>query len=268
MAIITISRGSYSRGEEVAEKVAKKLGYGCISRDILLEASKEFSIPEIKLVRAIHDAPSILGRFAYGKEKYISFIEAAILRHFKENDTVYCGLAGHFFVRGVSHVLKVRILAEFEDRVSSEMAREGMGEKEAASLLRKDDEERRKWSKHLYGIDTGDPSLYDLVIHIKKISVDDAVEIICKTARLRHFQTTPQSQKMVENLALAAEVRAALVDLKPDVRVQASDGNIRIHTAVNESKDMAVVKEMEKIGRSIPGVKEVTTEVRPKDPVD
>ena len=268
MAIITISRGSYSRGKEVAEKVGKQLGYSCISRDILLEASKKFSTPEIKLVRAIHDAPSLLGRFAYGKEKYIAFIEAAILQHFKENDTVYCGLAGHFFVRGVSHVLKVRILAEFEERVASEMARKGIGEKEAVDLLRKDDEERKKWSKYLHGIDTGDPSLYDLVIHIKKIGVDDAVEIICKTVGLQIFQTTPQSQKMVEDLALAAEVRAALVDLKPDVEVQASHGSIRIHTAVNESKDMAVVKAMEKIGKSVPGVTEVTTEIRLKDPVD
>jgi hypothetical protein len=45
MAIITISRGSYSRGKEVAEALADKLGYGCVSRDILLEASKEFHIP-------------------------------------------------------------------------------------------------------------------------------------------------------------------------------------------------------------------------------
>lgn len=35
MAIITISRGSYSKGKEVAEKVAEKLGYECISRDVL-----------------------------------------------------------------------------------------------------------------------------------------------------------------------------------------------------------------------------------------
>ena len=67
MSIITISRGSYSRGKEVAEKVAAALGYECISRDILLEASDQFNIPEIKLVRAIHDAPSILERFTYGK---------------------------------------------------------------------------------------------------------------------------------------------------------------------------------------------------------
>ncbi|MGO8880778.1 MAG: cytidylate kinase family protein [Desulfomonilaceae bacterium] len=52
MAIITISRGSYYRGREVAEKLAAQLGYECISREIILEASKEFNIPEIKLVRA------------------------------------------------------------------------------------------------------------------------------------------------------------------------------------------------------------------------
>ncbi len=69
MSIVTISRGSYSRGREVAEKVAKELNnYECISRDILIETSKQFNIPEIKLIRAIHDAPSILERFTYGKE--------------------------------------------------------------------------------------------------------------------------------------------------------------------------------------------------------
>ncbi len=59
MSIITISRGSYSRGKEVAEKLAQDLGYECLSRDILLEASERFNIPELKLVRAIHDAPSM-----------------------------------------------------------------------------------------------------------------------------------------------------------------------------------------------------------------
>ena len=62
MAIITISRGSYSRGKEIAEKVAEKLGYSLLSRDILLQASEEFNIPEIRLVRALHDAPSVLDR--------------------------------------------------------------------------------------------------------------------------------------------------------------------------------------------------------------
>src|SRR5208283_580697 len=80
MAIITISRGSYSKGKEVAEKVAQKLGYQCYAREVILEASKEFNIPEIKLVKAVHDAPSILERFSYGKEKFIAYFQAALLK--------------------------------------------------------------------------------------------------------------------------------------------------------------------------------------------
>jgi hypothetical protein len=77
MSIITISRGSYSCGKEVAEKVSHALGYECISRDIILETSEQFNIPEIKLIRAIHDSPSILDRFTSGKERYISFFRAS-----------------------------------------------------------------------------------------------------------------------------------------------------------------------------------------------
>ena len=67
MTIITISRGSYSKGKEIAEKTAQKLGYECVSRDVLLEASEHFNIPEIRLIRALHDAPSILERFTYAR---------------------------------------------------------------------------------------------------------------------------------------------------------------------------------------------------------
>ena len=98
MAVITISRGSYSRGKEIAEKVAAKLGYQCISRDLLLEVSKDYNIPEIKLVHAIHDAPGILKRLNRKDEKYIAFIKSALLNHLKEDNIVYHGLAGHFFV--------------------------------------------------------------------------------------------------------------------------------------------------------------------------
>ena len=71
MAVITISRGSYSRGKEIAEKAAAKLGYKCISRDLILSVSKEYNIPEVKLVRAIHNAPNILSRLNRKKEKYV-----------------------------------------------------------------------------------------------------------------------------------------------------------------------------------------------------
>ena len=73
MPIITISRGSYSKGKEIAEKVAERLGYLCLPREVVLkEASQKHRIPEVTLARAVHDAPSILERLGYKKEKDVT----------------------------------------------------------------------------------------------------------------------------------------------------------------------------------------------------
>ena len=263
MPIITISRGSYSKGKEVAEKVAQKLGYECIARDVIIEASKEFNIPEIKLVRAIHDAPSILERVGYSKEKYLAYLQVALLEHFQKDNMVYHGLAGHFFIKGISHVLKVRIIADMEERVKLEMERAGISNKEALRILKNDDRERRKWSKYVYGIDTWDPSLYDLIIHIKKITADEAAEIICYTVRLERFKTTAESQQMLNQLLTAARVKAALIDLKPDVEVFATDGKVSIKAHSTEVQDGKLVHQIEEIAKSIPGVKNVEIHLEP-----
>jgi cytidylate kinase len=260
MAVITISRGSYSKGKAVAESVARKLGYQCVSRDVLLEASKEYNIPEIKLTRAIHDAPSIFkGR--QGKEKYIAYIRAALLKCFRQDNVVYHGLAGHFFVSGISHVLKVRILADLEDRVREEMQREGISREEALNILKKDDEHRRRWSRDLYGIDTWDAGLYDLVIHIRNLTSDDAAELICQTARLPQFVPTPQSRQAMEDLALAAKVKAALIDVRFDIDVRADGGAVFVQAEASPAVHGELKEQITRIVRAFPEVTSVSVKL-------
>ncbi len=211
MAIITISRGSYSRAKEIAETLALELGYACISREILLEASEEFNIPEIKLVRAIEDAPSILDRFTQGKERYLAYIRAALLKHAQQDNVVYHGIGGAFLLQGIPHVLKVRIVADLEDRVADEMKREGISVSEAREVIQKDDEQRRQWALHLYGADPWDPMLYDLVLHLQTVTMSDAVSIIKHMVQLPSFQTTPQSQQLIDNLMLLARLQVETV---------------------------------------------------------
>ncbi len=265
MSIITISRGSYSKGKEIAEKVAEKLGYECVSRDILLEASEHFNIPEIKLVRALHDAPSVLQRFTYGKERYIAFFREAFLEHVQSDNVVYHGLAGHFFLKGVAHVLKVRVIADMEDRVRLEMEREGISDQEARKVLRKDDEERRRWSLSLYGLDTADPSLYDLVIHIHKMTVEDAVDVICHSAGLHHFQTTKESQQAMDEIVLAAQVRSAIIKDWPNMEVTVSGQDVLVETEAPISQEEAVISRVSDIAKTVRGVESVRVTVRTSD---
>lgn len=263
MAIITVSRGSFSKGKEIAEAVAERLGYDCISRELLLETSERFNIPELRLVRALHDAPSILDRFLYGKERYVSFIQSTFLEHAVKDNLVYHGLAGHYWLKGVSHCLKVRILSDIDDRVRLEMDREGMSSESALHLLRKDDEERRKWAMQLYHRDPWDPSLYDLVVHIHRIQVEDAVEIICHTAQQEHFKTTPESQSACEDLLIAARVKNRLVESYPNCEVSAKDGHVMVNVTAELTQEPRIAEEVKLEASKEAGVKEVRVNVMP-----
>lgn len=253
MSIVTISRGSYSRGKEVAEKLAEVLGYKCLSRDILLRASQQFDTPEVKLIRAIHDAPSILERFTFGKERYVAYIRSALFQQVQKDNVVYHGLAGHYFLHGIPHVLKVRIIADFEDRVKEEMRRENISAKEAADILKKDDNERRKWGLQLYGIDTWDANLYDLILHIQTLRVADAVDIIRCALERPCFQTTPQSQNIMDDLALAAQVKAALSEDFPTVQVSAKDGEVLVGVKMGQFENTEVAERIRFLTRKAVG---------------
>jgi cytidylate kinase len=258
MAIITISRGSYSKGREVAEKVAERLGYRLTSRDVLIEASDRFHIPEIKLVRAIHDAPSILDRITHGKQCFLAYIQSALASQAKDDNLVYHGLAGHMLLKGVPHVLKVRIIADLDARVAAEMKRENISASEASSILLKDDDERRKWTQSLYGVDPKDSSLYDLIIHIRNLKVDDAAEFIVQAAGRPCFATTPEAQRKMDDLALASQIKAALVKAECyEIGVTSEYGNVAVYVPKGARQQNRIQDKLEPVRRAVPGINNV-----------
>lgn len=265
MAIITISRGSYSRGKEVAEKVAARLGYRCLSREVLLDASDRYHISEIKLIKAIHDAPSILERLGRGKQAFIAYYQSALAGAVQKDNVVYHGLAGHLLLKGIPHVLKVRIIADLADRVTNEMKREGIGEQEARALIIRDDQERRNWTRSLYGADPWDSSLYDLVIHIHKFTVSDGVDIICRAAALEQFRATRESRQKMDDLALASRIKAALVDISIDVAVLSEYGNVFIYTKPDDRLLRRLEEKLGTLEREIEGIHHI--EFHPGVPV-
>ena len=235
MPIIIISRGCYHRGSEVAKKVAAELAYECISREVLLEASKLFDIPELKLMRAIHDAPSLLERLGKDRKKYIAYIRTVLLREVQKDNVVYHGFAGHFFLQGIPAVLKVRVFGDLEERVKDEMEREGLSAEKARQTVIKDDEERRSWALSLYGMDTADPALYDMLLHIGTLTVDDAARVVAETSRQPSFQMTPESKRLLNDRVLASQVESLLLEEFPRVEVTARNGEafIHIHTGLS-----------------------------------
>ncbi len=263
MGVVTISRGSYSKGKEIAEKLAQKLGYDCISREILLKASDQFNVKEAKLIRALHDAPSFFDRFKHGKEKYTAFIQEVFLGYIQKDNIIYHGLAGHYFARGIPNVLKVRINSTLEERIKEEMRRENISEEEARYLLIKDDEERRKWGISLYGMDTHNCELYDIVLQIDKMKVDDAVEILFNIANRPCFQTTPEFQRISKDKFLAAKVYSAIVHEFPKAIVKCKDAVVYVSVESDLSQEEKMSSQIKVLLENIAEIKEVTVGVIP-----
>ena len=57
MPVITIYRGAFTAGEEIAKGVAQALGYRCVSREVLIEASRNCGISEAKLNEILEKDP-------------------------------------------------------------------------------------------------------------------------------------------------------------------------------------------------------------------
>jgi hypothetical protein len=61
-------------------------------------------------------------------------------------------------------------------------------------------------------MDTADPALYDMLLHIGMLTVEDAARVVAKTARLPSFQMTPESKRLLNDRVLASQVESLLME--------------------------------------------------------
>lgn len=262
MAVVTISRGIYSGGKELAECVANKLGYKCIAEEILVEAAKAYGVAIDRLEHAIKDKPGIFERMGTERLQALTYVSAILFQESKDENVVYHGHAGHFLFKEVPHVLKVRILADTEYRINAALKNRRVSRERAIRYIHKEDAVRAKWTRFLFHTELLDLSLYDLVINLEHTTLESACELVCEAIKKEEFRTTPASQKAMQDISLAYHVKSKLVGLKPDIEVNADNGIVHIMTTNGVRSDASVTK-LENTARQIPGVKEVLVETVP-----
>ncbi len=227
MGIITISRGCYSHGKEIAEKVANKLNYECVSNEILLEASEYFNVPEIKLLSSLHDPPSVFERLTHGRDTFMAYIRAALLEHVKRDNVVYHGYAGHLLLAGVPGVLKVRVLAQMDERINMISRLKNVSTREATRHIQEEDDRRARWTQAMYKEDIAAPWHYDLIVQIGALTITDACSIISLASQAATYQTSEADRQRMNDLALSSHVKAILQPYG-HVDVTSDGGNIKI----------------------------------------
>jgi len=230
MAIITISRGSGSGGLLLANLVAGGLGYETVSREDIVAEASTFGVKEEELREALLKPPGLWSRFSRQRNRYLAFMQATLCRRVQGGGVVYHGNAGHLLLPGVAHVICVRLIAPVAFRVKLLRERTGMDEGDARAHIVRVDREREHWTRFLYGVDWLDPNLYDLCINLRTMGLEDAADLVVRTARSLPFQPTEESRKAMTDLVLASRVKAALAaDGRTggaEVEVRADEGTV------------------------------------------
>lgn len=258
MSIVTISRGTFSGGKMLAECLAERLGFRCVDRDVIVERAAASGVSQEELRDALQKPPSFLERFQHKKYMYLALIQAALAEEVRTGRVVYHGNAGHLLLGGGNPVLRVRIIAPLEFRLKMAQDRLKFSRNEALAYIEKMDDHRRKWTHYLYGVDWGDPTLYDVVLNLEHISIEEACNILVATVRERCFTLTPQCQVRMNDLAIASRVRANLALNPPtsglEVEVTATEGRVRIRGRL---AGLEQLEEVRRVATSSRGVVEV-----------
>jgi len=262
MAIIAVSRGTFSGGEALARHLAERLGYQWISREVILQTAWGYGVPAEDRTAAIMKPPWLWERLLGERAAYLTFVRAALCDHARGGQVVYHGHLGHLLLPGISHVIGVRVIADMEFRIKAVMQQQNLMRPDAITYIEKMDRERRQWTRLLYDVEWDDPSLYHVVLNLGCMRLATACEMVAHMTEQEEFQPTPESVKALEDLTLHSRVSVALVkDFRTraaDLRVIADDG---IVTISGRTQLPAVADLAPSVVRQVDGVKEVHSEV-------
>ncbi len=273
MPVVTVSWELGSEGDDIGRALAEQLGGRFVDRTALFEAAREYDVPGVRpsAPEMAERAPSFWERLNEERRRYAVLLRAVMYRFAAEGNCVLLGYGSGFLLRDVRHAIKVRTMAPRELRVARVQAAApratAITREQAEDAIRRTDRDRARYIRYLFNLDIDDPGVYDLVVNTRAVSMLAAVDVLATLAARPEFQPTPESQGLVDDLALGSQVEAVLMHDQnvwvENLRVTARGGEVALAGQVlaEEDREMA-----ETVARQVAGVRVVRNEVAVQPP--
>ncbi len=262
MAIVTISHEMGSGGAELGMALASHLSYRHVDHDVILDRARTYGLAEDRLAHLEEDKPSLFERFDTETRRYIMVIQTVLFELAAEDSVVLMGRGGQWLLRGIPHVLRVRVIAPFELRVQrlsetfSVRGSERVSPRTAAQMVRRDDGQKAGRMRYLYDVDLHDPALYDVMINMGVLSQGAAVSLLADLVRRPDFAPSETGRQLVADRALMSRVEVALATYPETrhhrMRIDAKEGVVTLELSSVVDPDVATT-----VARDIWGVREV-----------
>ncbi|HUU01919.1 MAG TPA: cytidylate kinase-like family protein [Myxococcota bacterium] len=260
MSSINISRLSYSSGKEIAHTIATQLGYECIADEVFDDAARLSGFDLQKLVRAFCEAPSLFGMSLTARRRMSAHVQAALAHRLAGDNLVYHGPFGHLMIKGVAHILTVRVHAPLARRVAEMVRRTSVDARDAEKSILRDDRRRSETARLLFGADDDDTGNFDLIINTSQVDTETAVSIIAETVKLRRYRPMNYSLRCMQDTETACRAKVALVDLDAGIEVTSDGGRLQVRTRLHGGSQKKRKAEIKNRLKDIEGVDEVAIE--------
>ncbi len=262
MAIITLSHQMGAGGPEVGMAIAQRLGYRYVDQELLQDAVRRYGLAEEKLSHLDESKPSLFERFDAETRHYITILQTTLLEFAEADEVVLMGRGGQWLLRGIPHVLRVRLIAPFEHRVrqwikrSAELTGEMANQRAAADFVRRDDSEKKGRMRYLYEVDIDEPTLYEVIVNTEKLPTDAVVDMIERVARHGNLRISTTGRQVVADRALASRVQVALA-MHPETRRYRI--TVDSQGAIVTLEGTSALEQAVQVARDVPGVRDVRT---------
>ncbi len=188
---VTISREAGSLGTELARRLAERIGWPVFDKEILQSMAGEDALRawlyqrmDERDISWIDQTLHFLIGGKYPPADYTRRLTRTILTLARGSRAIFIGRAANLILPE-QQGLRVRVVAPLEQRLEEIARRNGTDLDQARAELERIDRERREFVVKHFGVDPADPLLYDLVLNLGRINIDEGADLLEGILRCR-----------------------------------------------------------------------------------
>jgi len=263
MAIITISRELGSVGNETAQMLKDRLGYGFLDKESLEEKLEAYGVSKDKVERFDERKPGIWDALSLDRDRYLHFLKTAVIECALDGNAIILGRGSQVILGGIPGVLRMQFTAPPSVRIQRISRQFDCDEEHAEKFIQVSDHNRTGFHKYFFHVDWHDSQWYDLVVNTAALSAESAADLVCRVLELDEFREVEDlGKRRLNDLFIAQQVKTEIVyeRLIPVqlLEVHCENAHVTLHGTVVA---MPAVKECEEAARMIAGVEEVTNHI-------
>jgi len=185
--VITVSRERGSRGSYLARRLAERLNYQLVHREIIDYMVKDTGVRR-RLIESLDEkvkseielwVEGILKGKYLGKSDYLYHLMKSILAIAQHGETVIIG-RGANFILGLGKGFHVRVVAPLEKRIENLIAYKQFNTAQAKKEIERGDKERKEFIHTFFGKNIDDSSSYDLILNTANFQIEEALDLILR----------------------------------------------------------------------------------------